>query len=78
MIVEGEWGWIEEINMTYVVVRIWDLRRMVLPLSYFLEHPFQNWTKKNGQSVGVSLSLRRLHGAGGRGQEGTGAPCQNH
>jgi small-conductance mechanosensitive channel len=45
VIVEGEWGWIEEISTTYVVVRIWDLRRLVLPLSYFIEHPFQNWTR---------------------------------
>jgi len=44
VVVEGEWGWIEEIQTTFVVVRIWDLRRLVLPLSYFIEHPFQNWT----------------------------------
>lgn len=44
VIVEGEWGWIEEIGTMYVVVRLWDWRRMVLPLSYFIEHPFQNWT----------------------------------
>ena len=45
VVVEGEWGWIEEIGTTYVVVRIWDLRRLVLPLSYFIEQPFQNWTR---------------------------------
>jgi small-conductance mechanosensitive channel len=45
VIVEGEWGRIEEITATYVVVRIWDLRRLVLPLSYFLGKPFQNWTR---------------------------------
>jgi small-conductance mechanosensitive channel len=45
VIVEGEWGRIEEITSTYVVVRIWDLRRLVLPLRYFLEKPFQNWTR---------------------------------
>lgn len=44
VVVEGEWGWIEEIQTTFVVVRIWDLRRLVLPLSYFIEHPFENWT----------------------------------
>jgi small-conductance mechanosensitive channel len=44
VVVEGEWGWIEEIGTMYVVVRIWDLRRLVVPLSYFLDHPFQNWT----------------------------------
>ena len=45
MIVEGEWGRIEEITSTYVVVRIWDLRRLVVPLTYLLEKPFQNWTR---------------------------------
>ena len=49
VVVEGEWGWIEEIGTMYVVVRIWDLRRLVLPLSYFLDHPFQNWTRTNAQ-----------------------------
>jgi small-conductance mechanosensitive channel len=45
VVVEGEWGWIEEIGTMYVVVRIWDLRRLILPLSYFLDHPFENWTR---------------------------------
>jgi small-conductance mechanosensitive channel len=45
VVVESEWGWIEEIGMMYVVVRLWDLRRLVLPLSYFLTNPFQNWTR---------------------------------
>jgi small-conductance mechanosensitive channel len=45
VIVEGEWGRIEEITATYVVVRIWDDRRLVTPLSYFIEHPFENWTR---------------------------------
>lgn len=45
VVVEGQWGWIEEIGTMYVVVRIWDLRRLVLPLSYFLDHPFENWTR---------------------------------
>jgi small-conductance mechanosensitive channel len=45
VIVEGEWGKIEEITTTYVVVRIWDRRRLIVPLSYFLEKPFQNWTR---------------------------------
>jgi small-conductance mechanosensitive channel len=52
VIVEGEWGWIEEITTMYVVVRIWDLRRLVLPLSYFLTHPFQNWTRTSSQLLG--------------------------
>ncbi len=46
VIVEGEWGWIEEILTTYVVVRTWDLRRLVVPLSYFIENVFQNWTRR--------------------------------
>jgi hypothetical protein len=45
VIIEGEFGNIEEIRATYVVVRLWDLRRLVVPLSYFLEKPFQNWTR---------------------------------
>lgn len=52
VIVEGEWGWIEEITSTYVVVRLWDWRRMVLPISYFLEKPFQNWTRESGALIG--------------------------
>ena len=53
VIVEGEWGWIEEIRSTYVVVRIWDLRRLVVPLSYFIEHPFQNWTRRTADILGT-------------------------
>jgi small-conductance mechanosensitive channel len=53
VIVEGEWGVIEEITSTYVVVRIWDLRRMIVPLSYFIEKPFQNWTRENAALIGV-------------------------
>jgi len=53
VIVEGEWGWIEEIALTYVVVRIWDLRRLVLPISYFIEHPFQNWTRTSANILGT-------------------------
>jgi len=52
VVVEGEWGWIEEIGMTYVIVRLWDLRRLVLPLSYFLDHPFQNWTRSSADLLG--------------------------
>ena len=53
VIVEGEWGWIEEITTTYVVVRIWDLRRLVVPLSYFIEKPFQNWTRNTADLLGT-------------------------
>ncbi|MCI5077838.1 mechanosensitive ion channel domain-containing protein [Oricola sp.] len=53
VIVEGEWGWIEEIGATYVVVRVWDWRRMVVPLSYFIEKPFQNWTRDGASIIGA-------------------------
>jgi small-conductance mechanosensitive channel len=53
VIVEGEWGRIEEITTTYIVVRIWDLRRLVVPLSYFIEKPFQNWTRTSAELLGT-------------------------
>ncbi|AOF95439.1 mechanosensitive ion channel family protein [Sphingobium sp. RAC03] len=53
VIVEGEWGRIEDITLTFVVVRIWDDRRMVVPVSYFLEKPFQNWTTKTSDLLGT-------------------------
>jgi len=52
VIVENEWGWIEEITATYVVIRIWDLRRLIVPLSYFIEKPFQNWTREDAALLG--------------------------
>lgn len=52
LVVEGEWGRVEEITLTYVVVRIWDLRRLVLPIAYFLEKPFQNWTRTSAKVLG--------------------------
>jgi small-conductance mechanosensitive channel len=52
VIVEGEWGRIEEITLTYVVVHIWDDRRLIVPLSYFIEKPFQNWTRVSAQLLG--------------------------
>ncbi len=52
LIVENEWGRVEEITLTYVVVRIWDERRLVLPLSYFIEKPFQNWTRSSADRLG--------------------------
>ncbi|HZL40680.1 MAG TPA: mechanosensitive ion channel domain-containing protein [Pseudolabrys sp.] len=55
VIVEGEWGTIEEITSTYVVVRIWDLRRMIVPLTYFIEKPFQNWTREGSELIGSDL-----------------------
>jgi small-conductance mechanosensitive channel len=53
VIVEGEWGRIEEITLTYVVVKIWDERRMMLPVTYFLEKPFQNWTRSSANIMGT-------------------------
>ncbi len=55
LIVEGEWGNVEEITSTYVVLRIWDWRRLVLPLSYFIEKPFQNWTREGSELIGMVL-----------------------
>ncbi|MDO7876706.1 mechanosensitive ion channel [Hymenobacter sp. ASUV-10] len=53
LVVEGEWGRVEEITFTYVVVRIWDERRLVLPLNYFIEKPFQNWSRTTSQLIGT-------------------------
>jgi len=53
VIVEGEWGWIEEITLTYVVVRIWDKRRLVVPTTYFIEKTFQNWTRSSSEILGT-------------------------
>jgi small-conductance mechanosensitive channel len=53
VIVENEWGWIEDITFTYVVVRIWDLRRLIVPMSYFIEKPFQNWTRVTADLLGT-------------------------
>ena len=53
VVVEGEWGRVEEITLTYVVVRVWDLRRLVLPIGYFIEKPFQNWTRSTAQVIGT-------------------------
>jgi small-conductance mechanosensitive channel len=53
VIVEGEWGTIEEITLTYVVVQIWDFRRLIVPISYFIEKPFQNWTRVSAKLLGT-------------------------
>jgi len=52
VIIENEWGWIEDIATTYVVIRLWDWRRLVVPLSYFIERPFQNWTRDAASLIG--------------------------
>jgi small-conductance mechanosensitive channel len=53
VIVENEWGRIEDITLTYVVVRVWDLRRLVVPITYFMEQPFQNWTRSSADIIGT-------------------------
>jgi small-conductance mechanosensitive channel len=57
VIVEDEFGWVEEITLTYVVVRVWDRRRIVLPITHFVETPFQNWTRTSADLIG-SVFLR--------------------
>ena len=53
--VENEYGWIEEITSTYVVIRLWDLRRLIVPLTYFIEKPFYNWTRHAANYIGSVL-----------------------
>jgi small-conductance mechanosensitive channel len=55
VIVEGEWGRVEEITLSYVVIRIWDLRRLIVPISYFLDRPFQNWTRTEAKILGAVM-----------------------
>jgi len=55
VVIEGEWGRIEEITSAYVVVRIWDLRRLIVPLSYFIENSFQNWTRQSSDILGTAF-----------------------
>lgn len=55
LLIEGEWGTVEEITATYVVVKIWDWRRLIVPLSYFMEKPFQNWTREGASLIGTVM-----------------------
>jgi small-conductance mechanosensitive channel len=55
VVVEGEFGWVEEINLTYVVIRVWDRRRLIMPITYFVDKPFENWTRKTSHIIGVVL-----------------------
>jgi small-conductance mechanosensitive channel len=55
VVIEGEWGRIDEITSTYVVVKIWDQRTLVVPLSYFIEKPFANWTRHSGEILGTAF-----------------------
>lgn len=53
VVIEGEWGRIEEINITYAVVKIWDERRLIIPIDYFLNNPIQNWTRTTSDILGT-------------------------
>lgn len=55
LVVEGEWGRVEEITLTYVVLNIWDQRKLILPINYFIEKPFQNWTRTGSEILGTSF-----------------------
>lgn len=55
VVVEGEWGWVEEIGLTHAVVKIWDLRRLILPVNYFVDKPFQNWTRETSELLGTVI-----------------------
>ncbi len=55
MFVQGEWCWVEEVTATYVVLRVWDLRRLVVPLQWFIENPFQNWSRNTADQIGSAL-----------------------
>ncbi len=55
VVVNKEWGRIEELTLTYVVLRLWDERRLVLPVSYFTTNPFENWTRRGSQVLAVVL-----------------------
>lgn len=61
LIVEGEWGRVEEITGTYVVMKLWDERRLIVPLQWFIEHPFQNWTRTTAQLIGSVLLWVDFH-----------------
>ena len=60
VVVEQEWGRIEEITLTYVVIRIWDERRLIVPITQFLERSFQNWTRTSAQILGDGFFMDRL------------------
>jgi small-conductance mechanosensitive channel len=55
VVVQGEWGRVEEITSSYVVIRIWDLRRLIVPLSFFIENSFQNWTRQSSDILGTAF-----------------------
>ena len=51
MLYEGNWGYVEDITYTYLLIQTWDQRRVVVPLRYFVTHPFENWTKRNAHII---------------------------
>ncbi len=53
--VQGEWCWVEEVTATYVVLRVWDLRRLIVPLQWFIENPFQNWSRNSAELMGSTM-----------------------
>tara|TARA_R110000782_G_scaffold48624_4_gene106360 strand:+ start:575 stop:1624 length:1050 start_codon:yes stop_codon:yes gene_type:complete len=55
LFVEDQWCWVEEVTATYVVLRVWDLRRLVVPLQWFIENPFQNWSRNSTELLGSAL-----------------------
>jgi small-conductance mechanosensitive channel len=55
VVVQGEWGRVEEINTAYVVIRVWDLRRLIVPLNYFIENSFQNWSRQTTDLLGTAF-----------------------
>lgn len=61
VVIENEWGRIEEITLTYVVVKIWDLRRLIVPSTYFFEKPFQNWTRISAEILGTVFIYTDYH-----------------
>ncbi|WP_332675186.1 mechanosensitive ion channel family protein [Aromatoleum sp.] len=60
LIVENEWGRVEEITETYVIVRIWDDRRLIVPLEYFIQNPFQNWTRAKSETRGAVVRTESI------------------
>src|SRR5580700_3153085 len=61
VVVESQWGRVEEINSTYVVLGLWDLRQLIVPLSYFIEKPFENWTRSSTTLIGSVVLHVRYH-----------------
>jgi small-conductance mechanosensitive channel len=55
LFVEDQWCWVEEVTATYVVLRVWDLRRLVVPLQWFIENPFQNWSRNSTELIGSAI-----------------------